>query len=523
MASSLSRETMVMVPKKKLTSYIRSIKPEFERTLAEWVAIPTISASPDHASDIQKGAATAVRFLESLGAEARAVPTKGNPVVVGTFVTGVSHPTVTIYNHLDVQPADEPEWKTDPFVMRTRSGVYTGRGTTDDKGPALTALYAARFAAENGVPLNIRVLWEMEEEIGSPHFEAFVKQNLSTLATNSIVVSDTVWLSRSRPAIPYGLRGMLTARIMLETGTRDVHSGLTGGGARNPVTELAALAGECVDVRTGRILIPGFYDAVDRVSDDEVAEFVRSGFTASTFSKAHGLKKLRSRDAAVLARNIWAEPTFEVHGLVGGYQGPGVKSAIAPRGELKVSMRLVPDQSPKEVFRLLRRFVGERCPDARVTFDGGLPPFLGPRGGPYAEAARRAMKRAFGTEPALVREGGSIGAILTMDRYLRAPIVFLGLSLPEHGYHAPNEHYDWRQASGGMTMFVRYFEDIAGFRNGAGSRRPNTIRDGRKPRPRETRGPTGSGWSAGSGARSPDAAGRRWGSRREGTPRHRYT
>ncbi len=453
-----------MVPKKKLTSYTRSIKSEFERTLGEWVGIPTISAIPAHAADIRRGAETAVAHLESLGAEARAIPTKGNPVVVGTFRTGASYPTVTIYNHLDVQPADEPEWKTDPFVMRSRSGVYTGRGTTDDKGPALTALYAAHFAAENGVPLNIRVLWEMEEEIGSPHFEAFVKKNRSKLATDSIVVSDTVWLSRSRPAIPYGLRGMLTARITLETGTRDVHSGLTGGGARNPLTELAALAGECVDPASGRVRIPGFYDAVREVSGEEVAEFVRSGFRASTFAKAHGLERLRSRDSAELARNIWTEPTFEVHGLVGGYQGPGVKSAIAPRAELKVSMRLVPGQSPRDVFRLLRKFVGERCRDARVIFDGGLPPFLGPRGGPYADAARRAMQSAFGTEPASVREGGSIGAIVTMDQYLRAPIVFLGLSLPEHGYHAPNEHYDWRQASGGMTMFVRYFEEIARLR-----------------------------------------------------------
>jgi acetylornithine deacetylase/succinyl-diaminopimelate desuccinylase-like protein len=153
-----------------------------------------------------------------------------------------------------------------------------------------------------------------------------------------------------------------------------------------------------------------------------------------------------------------------------------VKSAIAPRAELKVSMRLVPDQSPKDIFRCLRRFVRDRCPDAKVIFDGGMAPFLGPRDGPYFDAARRAMKAAFGKQPAAVREGGSIGAILTMDRYLKAPIVFLGLSLPEHGYHAPNEHYDWRQASGGMVMFVRYFEAIAGL--GRGSLRPRSVRSG---------------------------------------------
>jgi acetylornithine deacetylase/succinyl-diaminopimelate desuccinylase-like protein len=450
-----------MIRPKTLAAYAASMKKEFERTLAEWVAIPTVSAIREHSPDVRKGARTAVDYLKGLGATARAVPTPGNPVVIGTFETGPSNPTVTIYNHLDVQPADEPEWKTDPFAMTIRSGTYTGRGTTDDKGPALTALLAARFAAGNGVPLNIRLLWELEEEIGSPNFEAFVRKHRSGLRTDSIVVSDTVWLSRSRPAIPYGLRGMLTARITLETGTRDVHSGLTGGGARNPVTELAGLAAECVDSKTGKVLIPGFYDDMDPVAPEEIDEFVRSGFTARAFARAHGLRKLRSMDAHELTRRIWTEPTFEVHGLVGGYQGPGVKSAIAPRAELKVSMRLVPGQSPRTIFELLRKFVRQRCPDARVEFDGGLPPFLGPRHGPYADAAREAMKAAFGRKPASVREGGSIGAIVTMDTLLAAPIVFLGLSLPEHGYHAPNEHYDWGQASGGIQMFVRYFEAIA--------------------------------------------------------------
>ncbi len=211
--------------------------------------------------------------------------------------------------------------------------------------------------------------------------------------------------------------------------------------------------------------IPGFYDGVQAVTDAEYEEQARSGFDAEVFRKAHGLKRMRSSDPAILMKQIWTRPSFEVHSIVGGYTGPGVKTAIAPRAEAKISMRLVPDQSATRQFELLRDFIGDRNPDAVVELDGTLDPFLGPRTGPYADAARDAMLAAFGKTPAAVREGGSIGAIVTMRDYLKVPIVFLGLSLPEHGYHAPNENFDWGQASGGMKMFVRYFENVSKLRN----------------------------------------------------------
>ncbi len=444
-----------------IDTYVTSHRSEFEETLRRWVAIPTISASPEHRTAIRTCAGAVVDHVRGIGGEAAVVETPGNPVVLAEFRAGPDRPTVSVYNHLDVQPADEPEWRSDPFAMGIRDGVYTGRGTTDDKGPALTALMAARYAAEQGVPVNVRFIWELEEEIGSPHFESFVRANIDALRSDSVVVSDTVWISRSRPAMPCGLRGMLTARILLETGTKDVHSGLTGGAARNPVAELCALAAACCDSKTGEVRIPGFYDDVEPVSAEERDALLKSGFDAEVFRQAHGLRLLRSGDSAELAERIWTRPTFEVHGIVGGYTGPGVKSAIAPRAEAKISMRLVPAQSPARQFESLRRFVGELNPDAAVELDGMLPPYLGPREGPYADAARDAMQHAFGRAPVWVREGGSIGAVLTMNDYLAAPIVFLGLSLPEHGYHAPNEHFDWGQASSGMKMFVRYFENVS--------------------------------------------------------------
>jgi acetylornithine deacetylase/succinyl-diaminopimelate desuccinylase-like protein len=170
---------------------------------------------------------------------------------------------------------------------------------------------------------------------------------------------------------------------------------------------------------------------------------------------------MREGDSADIASRIWARPTFEVHGIVGGYTGPGVKTAIPYQAEAKVSMRLVPNQDPDKIFRLVRSFIKERNPDVEIIPESFLKPYLGPHTGPYADAARDAMRTAFGRNPAFVREGGSIGAVVTMQKYLKAPIVFLGLSLPEHGYHAPNENFDWEQASGGMKMFARYFETIA--------------------------------------------------------------
>jgi acetylornithine deacetylase/succinyl-diaminopimelate desuccinylase-like protein len=437
------------------------VQSEFEQKLQEWVEIPSVSADPDRHKDIVRMAQTAADNIRAFGGDAEIAPTPGNPVVVGRFFRSAQLPTVTVYNHLDVQPANEPQWVREPFVFHKDGNRYFGRGATDDKGPALTALFGARQAVREGVPVNIQFIWELEEEIGSPNFEHFMKSSAGQLRTDSIAVSDTIWISRGKPAIAYGLRGLAPFRIILQTGSKDVHSGLTGGAARNPLGELCQIAAECYDATTGRVKIPGFYDNVLKLSEEELEGFVASGFNTRRFKTAHELKSLRVQDEKEVVKRIWASPTFEVHGVAGGYTGPGVKTAIPPAAELKVSMRLVPNQKPDQVFRLVRSFIKKRHPDAQILPESFLKPFLGPRHGPHFEAARSAMKAAFGKEPALVREGGSIGAVVTMQKYLRAPILLLGLSLPEHGYHAPNENFDWEQAEGGVRMFVNYFRNLA--------------------------------------------------------------
>jgi acetylornithine deacetylase/succinyl-diaminopimelate desuccinylase-like protein len=443
-----------------LDSYIRDSREQFENKLAELVEVPTISMEPDRSEDIRRGAELARQYLESIGARAEIVETPGYPVVFGRIGTGPGNPTVTIYNHIDVQPANPEEWHKAPFTFFKRDGRYEGRGTTDDKGPALSAMTAAQYATQNALPLNINFIWELEEEIGSPNFEHFIKNNVDRLRTDSILVSDTIWISRSRPAIPYGLRGAMMLTMTLETGAKDVHSGLTGGAARNPIGEICKVISECFDATTGRVKIKGFYDDVVPATKKELQSFLDSGFTSQKFRAAHELKKLRFDDARRVLKAIMAEPTFEVHGITGGYQGPGVKTIVPYRAQAKISTRLVPNQQPKKIFKLIRDFVKQRNPDIKSEFLSALEPYIGEFDGPYARAASEAMKYSFGRQPAFTREGGSIGAVVTMKKHLKAPIIFLGLSLPEHGYHARNENFDWGMASGGIKMFVKYFDEI---------------------------------------------------------------
>jgi acetylornithine deacetylase/succinyl-diaminopimelate desuccinylase-like protein len=451
----------MVVNQHSLDTYVADHRRLFEDLLGQMVEIPSISMDPAKAPDIRRMASFAQQVLTDSGAEATIVETGGYPIVSGGWTTGAHHPTVTVYNHLDVQPAQEPEWKQEPFAFKKEDGLYHGRGATDDKGPALAAMLGARYAIEQGVPINIRFLWELEEEIGSPHFAVGLKDHAAIPKPDSVVVSDTIWIAKGRPAMPYGLRGLLGARLTLRTGSKDAHSGLTGGAARNPLAELMEVANACVDAKTGKVKIPGFYKDVVEPSKAEIKSFLKSGFRVKRFKEAYGFHTLRAHDPAEVTRRIWAAPTFEIHGLTGGYHGPGVKTVVPGHGELKVSMRLVPKQTPEKAFALLKQYVAKLNPNVRVEREGMLQPFQGNFDGPYVDAVRRAARAAFGKEPAFIREGGSIGAVVMMQKVWKVPILFMGLSLPEHGYHAPNEYFDWGQASGGMKAFAYYFAELA--------------------------------------------------------------
>jgi len=436
----------------------------FESELKTLVEIPSVSSDPERKAEIRACAEAAADLFRRHGGKAQILETEGNPLILGKFDVDPSYPTITVYNHMDVQPANEPEWTTEPFAMEIQGDTYKGRGTTDDKGPALSAFFGALAAREGEVPINVHFLWELEEEIGSPSFLGGLQRHQELLGTDAIIVSDTVWITRGKPSTPAGLRGLQGFILTLEVASHDLHSGVVGGAARNPLTELMTAVAEMVDGPSGRIKIPHFYKEVVKPSRQELKEWAHSGFSVATFKKDHDIQSLRTDDPLKLMKRIWGRPTMEVHGVVGGYTGPGIKSAVPARAEVKLSCRLVPDMDGATTLGRIRKFLAKRHPDIQVHEEHGLAPFKGHVTGPYAQAVKEAYAFAFGAPCCFTREGGSIGAVKTMEDVLGCQVFFLGLSLPSHGYHAPNENYDWEQASGGMAAFAHYFQTVSGFK-----------------------------------------------------------
>jgi acetylornithine deacetylase/succinyl-diaminopimelate desuccinylase-like protein len=458
---------MTALDRASLEAYASRVRPVYERWLKRLVEIPTVSSDPSRREDCARGAAAAAELVASLGGRARLVKTGGHPLLVGEFAGPKGSPTLTLYNHLDVQPADrEAEgWRTDPFRFVQKGGRYLGRGTTDDKGPALAALFGVAAAHEAGVPATVKLLWETEEEIGSPHFERTLRRLGGAVATDAVVISDGSWLTRRRPTVAAGLRGFKGFRFTLETAEGDVHSGLAGGAVRNPLGELMDLACALHDPRTGRVKVPGFYDGIVKPTKKERADFRRSGFTVARFKQDNHVRRLRSENALEVMESLWTRPTFEVHGLAGGHQGAGLKSIVPARGELKASCRLVPGQDPDRVAALVVAFAKKHNPDVVTeVMPGGAAASVWEPTGPLAAAVKAAVRFAFGATPAFVRDGGSVGTVISMEKVLRCPVGFLDLSMPDHGYHAPNENFEWAQAAGGMAAFARLAQEWSAVR-----------------------------------------------------------
>jgi acetylornithine deacetylase/succinyl-diaminopimelate desuccinylase-like protein len=266
---------------------VEALRPAFVSALKQLVEVPSVSAQARHKGDIRRCAEVAAALVRDAGGSATIHDTPGNPVVVGRLGDDSAQPSVVVYNHIDVQPAAEGKdgWTRPPFAFGEEGDRFYGRGATDDKGPAVTALLAARVAREEGIPLDVRFVWELEEEIGSPSFAAFLTAHGTGLEPDSVVVSDTIWLAAGKPAVPYGLRGLAGALLTLRTARKDAHSGLTGGAARNPVAELADVVSRCADARTGTILIEGFDRTWRPVSDEEARLAFALGKRLATIAK----------------------------------------------------------------------------------------------------------------------------------------------------------------------------------------------------------------------------------------------
>jgi acetylornithine deacetylase/succinyl-diaminopimelate desuccinylase-like protein len=432
----------------------------FEERLRTLVELPTVSVDPTRGPETEACAEAALALIRHFGGTATLLRVAGKPYVHGRFGEP-GRPSVLVYNHLDVQPADEPEWKGEPFRMRIEGEQYLGRGTTDDKGPALTCLLAIAQSVRGGSPLSFELLWEFEEEVGSPHFQELMREHRSALGNvRAVLVSDTLWVSADQPSMDVGLRGFQGLLLKLRTADVDAHSGVVGGGAPNPLAGLTRVLAACFDAATGRILVPGVLDDVSPVSDAEMDLYVRSGFDVERFRSTYGFRRLLASDPREMLRRLWTQPTFELHGISGGYQGPGIKSIVPASAEAKVSLRLVPGQSPARVIDSIRRFVAEVDPMVEVVPLGSAPAFVTSVDAPECRAMDRAAERVLGKGLALTRGGGSIPAVAIMAEALRAPVLLMGLSLPEHGYHAPNEFFDWTQARRGVELYASWFEEL---------------------------------------------------------------
>ena len=448
------------ITNKQIDEIIEKERKEFLADYKKIVESPSISSHAEHKKDILETVKIASEYLQKAGAKVTVYQTKGNPVVFGHFHYADNAPTVAIYNHLDVQPAAKGKdgWTREPFTFEEHKGRFYSRGTTDDKGPAMTAFWAAKIARELKLPINIEFIWELEEEIGSRNFMEFLEKAKHDIKADSILVSDTIWIDAGKPSVTMGLRGGLMFLLRLKTGEKDVHSGLTGGAARNPIAELCDIISKCFNAKTGEITIPGFDKTWTHPSNETKEEFMRSGFSVENFKKAHKLTLLRYSDPQEVMARIWAMPTFEVHGIVGGYQDAGVKTIIPPAAEAKLSLRLLPGQSCHEIFDLVKVYIKKLNPDVEIVLDATLEPYQSPRESPLRTKIKKALEFAFGTTPAEVREGGSIGAVVSMDKVLKKPILFMGLSLPSDSYHGPDESFAWEQIHGGVKAFVKYFE-----------------------------------------------------------------
>ena len=441
----------------------RLIENTFQDQLAKLVEKQSISSVPKFRTMVRSCAEVSRDLLRDIGARAYLVETGGNPLVVGEIISKKDAHTVGIYNHYDVQPCDLSRWRTDPWKLKIEDERYYGRGTSDNKGPLLTLIHAVDLACQENIPLNYLFIYEGEEEAGTSHFANGIRKVAETKKPDSVLVPDVTWLDERSPTIVYGLRGSLYMHFNLKIAELDAHSGLAGGPARNAIAELMNVATKCHNSQTGEILIPGFYDDVVEPTDEEMGYWLKSSFNTKAFKQDLGIKKLRFYDRKRVMKSIWADPTFEVHGCVGGHmEKNGQKTIVPGEAQLLVSTRLVPYQDPDKVFPLVKQFVEKLNSDVEVRKVSASRPYLGEFDSIYIEAADRAFQSAFGYSVSRVRCGGSIGAVMCMyEIFDQPPIVATGLSLPTDNIHGPNEHFEKRQVIGGIRAFFNYLKTLS--------------------------------------------------------------
>ncbi|HET8842296.1 MAG TPA: dipeptidase [Ktedonobacteraceae bacterium] len=447
----------------QLETYMSQNEGRFLEDLKAWLRIPSISTLPEHTGDVRRAAEYAVEQLKSIGFEqAQLIATAGHPLVYGEWLKAPGKPTVMIYGHYDVQPVDPVElWDSPPFEPTVRGDNLYCRGACDDKGQTMLVFKAMEslIRVDGTLPVNVRVLIEGEEEAGGESIEHYVRSYPERLQCDAAFICDTGMPSKEIPALVYGLRGITYTEIEVRGAKRDLHSGEFGGVAPNPLHALALIIAGLKDAN-GHILIPGLYEGMSQPTESERTFWQSNPLNIDAMLKEEmGVQAFSGENEYSPLERLGARPTLEVHGIAGGFTGDGAKTVIPAVGKAKISLRLPPGLKSAEVFTLLEKRVKELAPsDVEVivrNIHGGEAVLVEPDSVPM-QAAAAALKEAYGHDPVLLREGGSIPVATLFTEILHAPVVLMGFGLPDDNLHAPNEKYS-------LTQFYRGIRAVASF------------------------------------------------------------
>jgi acetylornithine deacetylase/succinyl-diaminopimelate desuccinylase-like protein len=447
-------------------AYARENHPRFLSELKDLLRIPSISTLPENNGDCHRAAEFLLAELTRIGFEhARLLETQGHPLVYADWLHATGKPTALFYGHYDVQPTDpEDEWITPPFEPTERDGNLYGRGTCDDKGQVWAQIKGLEslLASTGKLPINVRVIFEGDEEVGGEGIEAFVASKPPELKSDFALISDTELFAPGLPTLCVGLRGMIYTELEVRGAKTDLHSGMYGGAAPNPFIALAQMLARLKD-EEGHILIPGFYEDIIPPSPEELAAWDSLPFDEEHYRITEvGSRSLVGEAGFTVLERTWARPTLDVHGIPGGFIGAGAKTVIPAKALAKVSMRLVPGMTPAKTFALYKDYVEKIAPegvDIDVRLISAGDPCLVRVDNPYIQAATTALREVWGKETVFIRSGGSIPIVGDFDRHLGIPSVMMGFGLPDDNIHAPNEKFCLKNFELGIESIVRFLEE----------------------------------------------------------------
>ena len=449
-----------------IADYLHDNKERLEATLFELLRIPSISAQTAHQADSERTVDWLVEYFNRIGFSTQVFPTIGNPLIYAESPKFEGAPTLLIYGHYDVQPVDPlDEWETPPFEPTVRDGMVYARGATDDKGPLLAHIIAAEFwmQSENRPKINVKFFLEGNEEGGDNNITQFLHDNADLLACDYLALSDSSQFAPGQPAISCGFRGICGYELTLRGPKQDLHSGTFGGAVSNPATVLTRVLASFKDA-DGHVLVPGFYDDVQRLSADEQAQYDALPFDDEEFYRSVGAPGGEGeKDVPTLSR-LWLRPTFDINGITGGYQGQGSKTIIPAWASAKFSFRLVPNQNPDKLWESLEKYVADQLPigiTAEWKHFSHVPGFSVDTTRPCMKAAASAVEFGFNRSPVFIRDGGSIPVVLTFSQVLTTNVMMIGLSQSTDNAHSPNEHWSMADFYRGIKMAVRLWYELA--------------------------------------------------------------